>query len=243
MLSVIVPVYNEGKVIRQNLLEICEVIGAKYDDFEIVPVNDGSKDNSRDEIKLASEDERSLGRIHPVFYDDNRGKGGAIKAGVQAAKGDYIGFLDADLDISANHIVTYYSEILSGNYDVVIGSKMHKDSKLSYPFARKLFSWCYFVMLKVLFGLSVLDTQTGVKVYRGELIKSIVPMQKVDGFAFDIEILALCASKGAKIAQMPVEIVFSREESFGRIRFKDVWKMFTDTWKIWWNLRIRRAYK
>ena len=242
MLSVIVPSYNEGKTIRQNLLKICEIIGSNIDDFEVVPVNDGSPDNTHDEIMKAAMDPASNGKIHPVTYSVNRGKGGAIKAGVEAARGEYIGFLDADLDISPEHIVNYYSAMIDRNCDVVIGSKMHKDSKLDYPFARKLFSWCYFIMLKVLFGLSVLDTQTGVKLYRGELIKSITPLLRVDGFAFDIEILALAASKNSKIEQMPVNIVFSRNESFGRIKFKDIWKMFTDTWKIWWNLKVRRNY-
>lgn len=242
MLTVVVPAYNEGKVIRENLIKMCEVIGSKYDDYEIVPVNDGSSDNTHEQIMLAANNPATNGKIHPVSYSDNKGKGGAIRSGVEAAKGDYIGFLDADLDISADHIVDYYTAILSGGYDVIIGSKMHKDSKLNYPLARKVFSWCYFVMLKVLFGLSVLDTQTGVKLYRGDLIRGIVPIQRVDGFAFDIEILALAASKGATIHQMPVNIVFSRNESFGRISMADVWKMFTDTWKIWWNLKVRRNY-
>lgn len=242
MLSVVVPAYNEGKSIRQNLIKICEVISKDVDNFEVVPVNDGSSDNTAAEITMAANDPQTKGKIHPVIYEANRGKGGAIKAGVEAAKGEYIGFLDADLDISADHIVTYYKAIVSDKCDVVIGSKMHKESKLNYPFARKVFSWCYFVMLKVLFGLSVLDTQTGVKLYKGSLIKGITPKLRVDGFAFDIEILALAASEGAQIKQMPVSIVFTRNESFGRIKFKDVWKMFTDTWKIWWNLKIRRNY-
>lgn len=243
MLSVVVPAYNEGKTIKDNLLKICEVIGHEFDDYEVIPVNDGSKDNTHEQIMIAVSDVASCGKIHPVSYEVNRGKGGAIKAGVAAAKGDYIGFLDADLDISADHIVRYYKAILDEKCDVIIGSKMHKESKLKYPFARKLFSWCYFVMLKVLFGLSVLDTQTGVKLYRGNLIKEISPKQRVDGFAFDIEVLALASSMGATIKQMPVNIVFTRNESFGRIKVSDVWKMFTDTWKIWWNLKIRRNYK
>ncbi|MCQ2531290.1 MAG: glycosyltransferase family 2 protein [Saccharofermentans sp.] len=242
MLSIIVPAYNEGKSIRQNLLQICEVISQTVDDFEVIPVNDGSPDNTLEEINKAVENPASNGKIHPVTYDVNRGKGGAIKAGVMAARGEYIGFLDADLDISPDHIANYYAAMVSSGCDVVIGSKMHKESKLDYPFARKVFSWCYFIMLKVLFGLSVLDTQTGVKLYNGELIKTIVPQLRVDGFAFDIEILALAASKKAVIKQMPVSIIFSRNESFGRIKFKDVWKMFTDTWKIWWDLKVRRNY-
>lgn len=242
MLSVVVPSYNEGKNIQKNLIKMCEVIGSTVDDFEIVPVNDGSSDNTHEEIMSAAGNPVTNGRIHPVSYPDNLGKGGAIKAGIVAAKGDYIGFLDADLDISPDHIARYYSVITAENHDVVIGSKMHKESQLDYPLSRKIFSWCYFVMLKVLFGLNVLDTQTGVKLYRGSLIKEIAPKLRVEGFAFDIEILALASSMGASVKQMPVTIVFSRNESFGRIRLGDIWRMFVDTWTIWWNLKIRRNY-
>jgi rod shape determining protein RodA len=65
---------------------------------------------------------------------------------------------------------------------------------------------------------------------------------KVNGYAFDIEILALCAAKGAVIKEMPVTVGYTRTESLGRIRFKDIWKMFTDTWRIWWDLRVKKNY-
>ena len=82
---------------------------------------------------LAVNDVASAGKIHPVSYEINRGKGGAIKAGVAAAKGDYIGFLDADLDISADHIVNYYQTILDEKCDVIIGSKMQQMSIIRIP--------------------------------------------------------------------------------------------------------------
>ena len=104
------------------------------------------------------------------------------------------------------------------------------------------FSFCYFVMLKVLFGLKCHDTQTGLKLYKGSLIREIAPLRRIDGYAFDIELLALASRKKAKLTEMPVELNYTRNQSFGRIKFRDVWKMFTDTWKIWWNLRVRKNY-
>lgn len=238
-LSVIIPAYNEGKHIKVNLIEISNTLKAINDEVEILVVNDGSLDNTKSEIIEAS---KTCPEIIYAGYDTNRGKGGAIKHGVEVATGDVIAFIDADLDLSAKHIVDYYAYLKKTNCDIVIGSKMHKDSKLDYPPARKFFSWGYFVLLKLLFGMSIKDTQTGVKMYKAEYIKRIAPLLKVNGYAFDIEILALCSHEGAKIDEMPVEIVFRRDESFGRIRFKDIWKMFTDTLSIWWNLRIKRSY-
>lgn len=239
MLSLVVPAYNEGKHIYSNLRKISSVLDDAGLDYEIVPVNDGSTDNTDEEIKKAGlEDDH----IHPVSYAVNRGKGGAIKAGVEAAIGDIIGFLDADLDISPDHVPAYLEEMTSCGADVVIGSKMHDDSKLDYPAARKIFSWCYYIMLKILFGLKTRDTQTGIKFYRGTLIKDIVPKLRVRGYAFDIEMLALAFRKGAAIREMPVTVNYTREQSFGRIRVGDILKMFTDTIALWWNMRIRKVY-
>lgn len=239
MLSVVIPAYNEGGHIYENLGVISNALSKLNMEFEIVPVNDGSSDNTHDEVMRAAND---YANIAPVSYEKNRGKGGAIIAGIEAAKGDIIGFLDADLDISPDHYLTYVPEMINSKCDIVIGSKMHKDSRLEYPNSRKVFSFCYYIMLKVLFGLKCKDTQTGIKIYRANLIKEIATKLRTRGFAFDIEILAIAARKGAVIREMPVEIVFKRGESFGRIKFKDIWKMFTDTISIWWNLRIRKVY-
>lgn len=236
-LSLIIPAYKEGEHIYDNLKVIASALADI--DCEIIPVNDGSPDSTGSEIdRAASEDPR----IRPVSYPVNRGKGGAIKAGIEASTGDVVGFLDADLDIAPDHVAVFYSEMEKGGSDVVIGSKMHKDSKLEYPFARKIFSIGYFCLLKILFGTGLKDTQTGVKLYKGDLLRSIGPLLKVEGYAFDIEMLMLAASRGARITEMPVKVEYTRDTSFGRIRFKDVWKMFTDTWGIWWDLRIAKRY-
>ena len=158
------------------------------------------------------------------------------------AKGDIIGFIDADLDISPDHLVRYFRHMEESSCDVLIGSKMHKESKLDYPPLRKFVSLGYYVILKVLFGMNIKDTQTGIKLYRSSVLKKVAPKLRVKGYAFDIEVLALCAQEGAVIEEMPVEIVFKRNRSFGRIRIGDIFRMFGDTVGIWWNLKIRRSY-
>ena len=237
--SVIVPAYKEGKTIKDNLLEIRKALLESVDSFEILAVNDGSPDNTKEQIMEAA---ALYPEIKYAGYDKNRGKGGAVSWGAVNSRGEIVGFIDADLDLSPDLIAGYYKKMNETGCDIVIGSKMHKESKLEYPAARKLFSFCYFVMLKVLFGLKCHDTQTGLKLYKGELIREIVPLRKIDGYAFDIELLALASKKKSSLIEMPVELNFTRGESFGRIKFKDVWKMFTDTWKIWWNLKIKKSY-
>lgn len=239
-LSIIVPAYNEGKNIFNNLKVIVTALSEFSADFEVVAVNDGSKDNTASEIIRASEEDK---RIVPCIYEANRGKGGAIIEGVSHATGDVIGFLDADLDLPPTMLKGFCEKMKETGCDVVIGSKMHKDSKVDYPFARKVFSLCYYIMLKVLFGLKCKDTQTGIKIYKAEIIKKVASLQKVKGFAFDIEQLAMANKLGAKIEEMPITLNYTRAASFGRIKFKDVFKMFTDTMKIWWELRVTKKYK
>ena len=238
-LSVIVPAYNEGAAIKQNLLEIKKALTPYLDSFEILAVDDGSSDNTKEQILEAASTDPE---IVYAGYEKNRGKGGAIKHGVSEARGDVIGFIDADLDISPDHLVRYLEHMEQTGCDVVIGSKMHKESKLDYPPLRKFVSLGYYIGLKILFGMNIKDTQTGVKLYKASLIKKVAPLLKVKGYAFDIEVLALCAHEGARIDPMPVEIVFKRNASFGRIRLGDIFKMLFDTIGIWWNLKIRRSY-
>ncbi len=239
MLSLIVPAYKEGQHIYDNLIEIDKVLAEMSEPYEIIPVNDGSPDNTAGEIMRAAE---QIASVKPVSYEKNRGKGGAITEGIAHAEGDVIGFIDADLDISPTHVPVYLTALRESGADIVIGSKMHKESKLDYPFVRKVVSMGYFIMLKVLFGLKCHDTQTGIKLYRAELIKDVAGKLRTRGYAFDIEILAVATRHKAKLKEMPVTIEFQRGESFGRIRFRDIWKMFTDTWSIWWNLRVRKIY-
>lgn len=239
MFSIIVPAFNEGEHIFDDLKKIAEAVERFTDDYEVIAVNDGSRDDTGAEIARAA---RENTHIVDAGYEVNRGKGGAIKQGISVCRGDQVGFIDADLDIPANLIEPYYKAMLEENADIVIGSKMHRDSRLEYPPARKFVSFCYYIMLKVLFGLNCHDTQTGLKIYRGDLIRRVAPVQRIKGYAFDIEMIALSCSDGAKLIEMPVELNFTRGESFGRIKFRDVLKMFTDTFKIWWNLRVRKSY-
>ena len=238
MFSIVMPAYNEGAHIYENLLKTNEIVSSFCNDFEIVCVNDGSKDNTEAEIKRASEE---CPNIRMISYTPNGGKGHAIKTGVLAAKGDRIGFLDSDLDLSPDHFKDFLEHMDQEKADVVIGSKMHKESQLEYPFIRKFVSFGYYVMLRVLFHLKVHDTQTGVKVYRGDLLKSIVPDVITQGFAYDIELLAVANEMGAKIIERPIRLVFTREGGFSRIRFKDIWLVFKDTFKI--KKKVRRIRK
>lgn len=238
-LSVVMPAYNEGEKIYENLKTVSSCLKNFCEEYELVVVNDGSRDNTLTEINRAVSEDK---HIRPVTYEHNKGKGNAIKAGVHAATGNYIAFLDADLDISPSHLKTYMDELERQSADIVIGSKMHKDSQLEYPTLRRFVSVCYYIVLKLLFHLNVKDTQTGIKLFRSEVIKSIIPMIRTSGYAYDIEILAVAARFGYRIIEQPITLRYTRQASFGRIRIKDILRMAKDTFSIFYWLKIKKLY-
>ena len=236
-LSIVMPAYNEGKKIYNNLLKTVEIVGGFHKNFEIVAVNDGSVDNTEKEIKRAEEADR---HIIAVSYTPNGVKGKAIKEGVLKATGDYIAFLDSDLDLSPNHLDLFLSKMEETGAEAVIGSKLHKDSRVDYPKRRKVMSVGYYVILVILFHLPVKDTQTGVKLFRGDILKRIIPKVHSTGYAYDIEILANISRLGGKIEEMPIVLEFQRENRWGRIRMKDIWQVTEDTIKVFKAIHRKR---
>lgn len=240
MLSVVMPAYNEGNHIYDNLKEVSEVLSGFMKNYEIVAVNDGSLDNTKLEMLRCKQEDS---HIRIVSYKDNRGKGHAIKCGVLKARGKYIAFLDSDLDLPAEQIEKYMEPLVSGQADVVIGSKMHKDSQLEYPKIRKIISFGYYCMLRLLFQLKVKDTQTGLKVFDAEALKSVIRLVKTQGFAYDIEILVALNSRKYRITEMPVKLIFRRGQGMGRIKIKDIVKVFRDTLAIFYRANIEKYYQ
>ena len=238
-LSIVVPCYNEEKKIYSNLLKLSKIIAEFSKNYEIICVNDGSTDCSKKEIHQACKKD---GHIHLKSYDINRGKGYALKIGVAEAEGDLIGFIDCDLELSPSYIKDYIEIMKEEKADAVIASKMHKDSKISYPLNRRILSLGYYVFLKSLFRLKVKDTQTGLKLFKRNIIKPVMEKVTINGFAFDIEVLALINKNGRKIVDAPIELDFTRGHSMGRIKLKDITKMFRDTIKIFYKINIKHAY-
>lgn len=230
-LSVVMPAYNEGSHIYDNLMKTSTQLAVFANNYEIILVNDGSLDNTEEEARRAA---KTDSHIRVISYSPNRGKGGAIREGILNAIGEYIAFCDADLDLSPAQLRGFLYELEAQDADIAIGSKMHKDSKLDYPLSRRIMSMGYYILLHILFHLDTKDTQTGLKLFRHDTIKPIIENIQISGYAFDIEILATAARHDKKIIEMPVELIFTRrdENSGSRISIKDVCKMFSDTLAI-----------
>lgn len=233
-LSIIVPAYNEGKIIFNTIKEIEKIFDNPGSDYEVVVVDNGSTDNTYSEAIKASNS-----RVKVVKCEE-KGKGLALKHGFKNASGKFITFIDADLDLHPNQISLFIEYMEKFDADVVVGSKRHPLSKVNYPWHRKFLSNGYYILIRTLFGLPVKDTQVGLKLFKHEVLKEILHRVLVKKYAFDLELLVNAHHRNFKIVEVPIEL--NSQRKFSRIRFKDIWDIFVDTAAIFYRLYIMRYY-
>lgn len=239
LLSLIIPVYHQEKTIRKQLQNILGELALLATPFELIVVVDGMDDKSFEEAKKV----RSSNLV-VTGYKTNHGKGYAVRFGMGKSRGDIIGFLDAGGDLSELGLSMMLEHFKWYNADIIVGSKRHPVSKVQYPISRKLLSWGYQQLTKLLFGLNVRDTQVGMKLYRRKVLEDVLPRLLVKEFAFDIEILAVSHSLGyTRIFEAPVELDFTGASSITSL---SVWKiilnMLKDTFAVYYRLRILHYY-
>ena len=239
-LSVIVPVYKKEKTILRNLQQIITELEKTPYSFELIPVVDGSKsDGSVQEIKKLRDK-----RIKLLSYQENRGKGFAIRYGMRSAVGEVVTFIDSGMDIDPQSLVMLLEHMKWYEADIIVGSKLHSASLVSYPNWRKVLTYLYYLFVKIFFGLKIRDTQTGLKAYKSQVLKKVLPRLLVKQFAFDIEILAVANHLGfKKIYDAPVKVNLDFAETtinfFGK---NGVLFILIDTLAIWYRLNILKYY-
>lgn len=237
-LSIVMPAYNEAQYIEANLVETVLTLEGFGYDFEVIVVDDGSPDDTH--INAARARLRHPERIRVVRYDRNQGKGNALICGTRYATGEYVVFLDADMDLHPAQLPTLFEIMIASGADVVIGSKRHPLSNVNYPAHRKVLSSGYFLLVRLFFGLPLRDTQTGLKVFKAAVLRAVFPRVLSKRFAFDVEVLAIAHRLGFKVVDGPVTLHFNR--LFGRINLRDAYYTFVDTLAIFYRLRILRYY-
>lgn len=236
-ISVIIPAYNEGAHIRDNLKETIKTFDEFGCDYEVILIDDGSSDNTLSEaLKVAQESNRVIVKRNM----ENYGKGRALKKSIRYASGEYIVFLDADLDLHPGQVQTLFDILRLDEADVVIGSKLHPNSIVEYPLSRKIISFIYYLIIKILFDLPVRDTQTGLKIFKTKVLRDVFPKIVVRKFAFDLEVLAIARRLGYKIAEAP--IVVTQRRKYGRMGPQVMWQTGWDTLAIFYRMNILKYY-
>ncbi|MFZ5800532.1 MAG: glycosyltransferase [Candidatus Omnitrophota bacterium] len=235
--SVIIPAHNEEGRITQALEETIRTFKEFNCPYEIIVIDDGSSDQTYEEaLKLSHHHQQILVKKNW----ENYGKGRAVKKGCRYASGEYIVFLDADMDLHPGQLQTFMDIMRLDDADVVIGSKRHPNSVLNYPLDRRLISTVYFWLIKLLFGLPIHDTQTGLKIFKAQVIRKVLPRILVKQFAYDLEILANAHRLGFKIAEAPV--VLDSKRKLGRVGLRAIWQTTWDTLAVFYRMKILRYY-
>jgi len=215
-ISIIIPAFQAEKTILPALNSLNLVLCEIPQTFEIIVVVDGIVDNTTELIKS------EYGNTVKILeLSLNSGKGSALRLGIQESIGSsYVGFIDADLDISPRAIIRAW-ELLqaSENLSLIVGSKLHRDSEVSYPIIRKSQSILFAKFINLLFRFGVDDTQTGLKFGRADLVKQAAKSTQMNGFAFDLEFLMRAKQMGATFATTPVQLNYQFESTISLFKY------------------------
>jgi glycosyltransferase involved in cell wall biosynthesis len=241
-LSIVIPVYKQSKTIIEDLVSIQSVLNSIRYEYEMIVVNDGSPDNTKEKIDEFYEKHASpRSKVKIAGYDKNQGKGFAVRHGMMKAKGDYVGFIDSGMDLNPNGLSLLLEHMEWYKADIIVGSKRHSASKVSYPFLRRAYSLGYQMLCAVLFGLKIRDTQVGLKIFKQEVLDEVLPRLLIKRWAFDIEILAVAYHLGyKKIYEAPIELqhIFTNSNVNRKVVFNMLW----DTIAVFYRMHILRYY-
>lgn len=236
-LSVIIPAYNELKRLPLTLIDVDRHLSEQEYSYEILIVNDGSTDATAEMIERFKP---LIENLKIINNSENKGKGAAVRQGMLAAKGNWRVFMDADNSTSIvefNKMMPY----LDAGYEIIIGSRAVKGSKLNPPqsifksIAGKVGN--LFIQLLLLRG--IWDSQCGFKCFSEESTKIIFPMMKIDRWGSDVELLALAKRMGYRIKEMPVHWV---NDPRTHVNLKSYFQVLWETIKVRWWL-WRHVYK
>ena len=234
-LSVVIPFFNPGPALRPTVQRLLDVLKPDGVSFEVIAVSDGSTDGSED--TLTGLDDRVTVLVAPF----NRGKGAALRLGMEHTGGAWVGFLDADGDIDPQHLREYLDLAQAGDHQVVYANKRDPRSGNPSTKMRRVISWTYSSVVSTLFSVGVSDTQTGCKLIRHDVLAQVLPATCEEGWAFDLEFFV--AARAAGVSDMvgaPVQL--SRRLSGSTVTTGAIIRTLKDTLRVFGRRRLTRAY-
>lgn len=216
-ISVIIPCYNEGETFEQSVKKIISVLEKTAYSWEIIFVEDKSSDNTGRTVKKLVQ---HLKKVRAIFHTKNMGRGRSVSDGINAAKGDICGYLDVDLEVSSKYIPLFIKEVQKGA-DLVVGNRFYENSLKSL--SRVAASRIYAQLVKILFSLSVADSEAGYKFFNRKKVLPILEMVNNNHWFWDTELCVKANIAGLRIEQIPVLFVRRSDK-------KSTVKLFSDTY-------------
>ncbi len=202
-LSVILPCYRAAELARRSVMRLTHAFAGRIPSYEIIVVDDGVGDC---EPMLRNLPTGPGGQVHVITLPQNRGKGGAVAAGMKAASGRVRVFTDVDIPYGTTPVMLIESLIRTRDFHMVIGDRTFPQSRYEteLPFGRKLASGIFSRVTATLVTGGFFDTQCGLKGFRGDIAEALFGLQTVERFAFDVELLYLALTYGLEIKRIPV---------------------------------------
>jgi glycosyltransferase involved in cell wall biosynthesis/O-antigen/teichoic acid export membrane protein len=233
-LSVVLPCHNPGP----GLQEVADGLRRHLagHSLELVVVSDGSTD---DTVALASALEGDGVRV--LHYQDRVGKGHALRVGLGEARGRYVAFMDSDGDIDPASLKPFVEVMKLWEPDIVLGSKRHPLSEVEYPPLRRLLSWGYHKLGRMLFRVNVRDTQTGLKLIRRETLEAVLPVMVEKRYALDLELLVAARRRGYKrVFEAPITLDYKFASNVNAVA---TLRVLLDTLAIAYRRYLLDAYR
>ena len=232
-LSIVIPAFNEARRITATLEQLATYLPTQPWDWEVRVVDDGSADRTA-EIVLA--ESRANARI-VLQREPHRGKGGAVKAGLLAARGDYRFICDADLSMAPSELPRFLPPVLDG-FDVAIATREGPGARrVGEPWRRHAVGRIFNFAIRSLVVPGIADTQCGFKMFTADSVRTIFPHVTIAGWAFDVEVLCIARDHHLRIVEVPIEWHHRSESQLSVLR--DSWSMLRDLFRV--RSRSRRG--
>ena len=205
-LSVVVPAFNEEHRLRETLGELVRFLRETRNAFEILVVDDGSEDRTSEIVKKCAGDNEP-GMIRLLAHPTNRGKGFSVRQGALAAEGELLLMTDADLSTPLTELEKLEKALEESSLDIAFGSRaiVGAQIRVHQPWYRERLGKTFNGLMRLLTRLQFKDTQCGFKLFRMSSCRAVFERQRLEGFAFDVEILFIAQKWGLRVAELPVE--------------------------------------
>lgn len=231
LLSIVIPAFNEARRLPVTLGRIIAFVKARSFDAEVVVVDNASTDATKDVVM----DFSSRYPFVKYLYGSAPGKGAAVRAGILAARGDYLLICDADLAVPIEEVAKFLPPRLAG-FDIAIGSReIEGAQRYGEPFHRHLMGRAFNLLVRTLILPGLHDTQCGFKCFRREAARDLFSINRIGGWSFDVEILHIARLKRYRIAEVPVNWYYGDRSKVNPVR--DTWSMFREVLEIRRNQR------